>query len=618
MSNKKRQRNNKNKQNRNNKRPAQDNFKPKDNVVISEIEYTDGITVKDLSEKINKSPAEVIKLLFMMGTMVTINTSLDDDTVQLICMEYEVEATRVEPVDELTLDDEEKDDPKTLEQRPPIVTIMGHVDHGKTTTLDTIRNTDVVADEFGGITQHIGAYQITHKGKKITFLDTPGHEAFTAMRARGASVTDIVIVVVAADDGVMPQTREAVDHARAANVPLIVAINKIDKPNINIDRVYSEFSDLGVMPEEWGGDTVFVKISAKSGEGIEELLETVLVASELEELKANPNRLAFGTVIEAKLDKSRGPVATLLVQKGTLRQGDPVVVGTTFGRVRKMVDNRGRELQEALPSMPVEIIGLSDVPIAGDSFRAFKDEKSSRAVADKRNQARILADRNQTSALSLDDLSQQIADGEIQDINVILKTDVQGSAEAVKASLERIEVGDGHDVRVNVIRATVGGITENDIMLASASNAIIIGFNIRPTAAIRKKADEEGIEIRLYNIIYKAIEAMETAMKGMLAPVFEEKIFGQAEVREIYKVSKVGTIAGCMVTDGKMLKESGVRLMRDGVVIYEGQMASLKRFQNDAKEVSQGFDCGITIENYNDIKEGDVIESFGEIEVEQK
>ncbi|MGM7268006.1 translation initiation factor IF-2 [Erysipelothrix rhusiopathiae] len=618
MSNKKRQRNNKNKQNRNNKRPAQDNFKPKDNVVISEIEYTDGITVKDLSEKINKSPAEVIKLLFMMGTMVTINTSLDDDTVQLICMEYEVEATRVEPVDELTLDDEEKDDPKTLEQRPPIVTIMGHVDHGKTTTLDTIRNTDVVADEFGGITQHIGAYQITHKGKKITFLDTPGHEAFTAMRARGASVTDIVIVVVAADDGVMPQTREAVDHARAANVPLIVAINKIDKPNINIDRVYSEFSDLGVMPEEWGGDTVFVKISAKSGEGIEELLETVLVASELEELKANPNRLAFGTVIEAKLDKSRGPVATLLVQKGTLRQGDPVVVGTTFGRVRKMVDNRGRELQEALPSMPVEIIGLSDVPIAGDSFRAFKDEKSSRAVADKRNQARILADRNQTSALSLDDLSQQIADGEIQDINVILKTDVQGSAEAVRASLERIEVGDGHDVRVNVIRATVGGITENDIMLASASNAIIIGFNIRPTAAIRKKADEEGIEIRLYNIIYKAIEAMEAAMKGMLAPVFEEKIFGQAEVREIYKVSKVGTIAGCMVTDGKMLKESGVRLMRDGVVIYEGQMASLKRFQNDAKEVSQGFDCGITIENYNDIKEGDVIESFGEIEVEQK
>lgn len=618
MSNKKRQRNNKNKQNRNNKRPAQDNFKPKDNVVISEIEYTDGITVKDLSEKINKSPAEVIKLLFMMGTMVTINTSLDDDTVQLICMEYEVEATRVEPVDELTLDDEEKDDPKTLEQRPPIVTIMGHVDHGKTTTLDTIRNTDVVADEFGGITQHIGAYQITHKGKKITFLDTPGHEAFTAMRARGASVTDIVIVVVAADDGVMPQTREAVDHARAANVPLIVAINKIDKPNINIDRVYSEFSDLGVMPEEWSGDTVFVKISAKSGEGIEELLETVLVASELEELKANPNRLAFGTVIEAKLDKSRGPVATLLVQKGTLRQGDPVVVGTTFGRVRKMVDNRGRELQEALPSMPVEIIGLSDVPIAGDSFRAFKDEKSSRAVADKRNQARILADRNQTSALSLDDLSQQIADGEIQDINVILKTDVQGSAEAVKASLERIEVGDGHDVRVNVIRATVGGITENDIMLASASNAIIIGFNIRPTAAIRKKADEEGIEIRLYNIIYKAIEAMEAAMKGMLAPVFEEKIFGQAEVREIYKVSKVGTIAGCMVTDGKMVKESGVRLMRDGVVIYEGQMASLKRFQNDAKEVSQGFDCGITIENYNDIKEGDVIESFGEIEVEQK
>ncbi|QIK70080.1 translation initiation factor IF-2 [Erysipelothrix sp. HDW6C] len=618
MSKKKPTRNN----NRNNKnrgkRPApQETFKPKD-IVVKEFDYVEGVTVKDLSEAINKSPADIIKLLFMMGTMVTINTSLDDETVELIAMEYEATPTKVEPVDELTLEDSIEDDPSMLQERPPIVTIMGHVDHGKTTTLDTIRNAQVVDGEFGGITQHIGAYQITHKGKKITFLDTPGHEAFTAMRARGASVTDIVIVVVAADDGVMPQTREAVDHAKAANAPLIVAINKIDKPEQNIERIYSEFTDLGVTPEEWGGETVFAKISAKTGEGIQDLLDTILVATELEELKANPNRLAFGTVIEAKLDKSRGPVATLLVQKGTLKQGDPLVVGTTYGRVRKMVDNRGAELTEAYPSMPVEIIGLNEVPIAGDLFKAFDDEKKSRAVAQKRNVARVELDRNQSSALSLDDLSQQIEDGVIKDINVILKADVQGSAEAVKAALERLEVGDGKEVSVKVIRSTVGGITENDIMLASASNAIIIGFNIRPTAAIRKKAEDEGIEIRLYNIIYKAVEAMEAAMKGMLAPVFEEVIHGQAEVREIYKVSKVGTIAGCMVTDGKMVKESGIRLMRDGVVIYEGKMASLKRFQNDAKEVAQGYDCGITIENFNDLKVGDVIESYGEIQVEPK
>lgn len=600
-----------------NKKAPQSTFKPKD-VVVKEFEYTEGVTVKDLSELINKSPADIIKLLFMMGTMVTINTSLDDETVELIAMEYDIEPTKVEPVDTLTLEDTIEDDPALLQERAPIVTIMGHVDHGKTTTLDTIRNADVVTGEFGGITQHIGAYQVTHKGKRITFLDTPGHEAFTAMRARGASVTDIVIVVVAADDGVMPQTREAVDHAKAANAPLIVAINKIDKPNPNFERIYSEFTDLGVTPEEWGGETVFVKISAKTGEGIENLLDTIQVAAELEELKANPKRLAFGTVIEAKLDKSRGPVATLLVQKGTLKQGDPLVVGTTYGRVRKMTDSRGRELQEAIPSMPVEIIGLNEVPIAGDLFRAFKDEKESRAVAQKRNVVKVEMDRNQTSALSLDDLANQIETGDIRDINVILKADVQGSAEAVKAALERIEVGDGKEVAVKVIRSTVGGITESDIMLASASNAVIIGFNIRPTAAIRKKAEEEGIEIRLYNIIYKAVEAMEAAMKGMLAPVFEEVIHGQAEVRETYHVSKVGTIAGCMVTDGKVVKDSSVRLMRDGVVVYEGKMASLKRFQNDAKEVAQGYECGITIANFNDIKIGDVIESFGEIQVEQE
>lgn len=608
---------NRNKSNNKGKRGPQSTFKPKEEVV-TEFEYTEGINVNDLAAKINKSPADIIKLLFMMGTMVTINTSLDNETVELIAMEFNIEATLVEAVDALTLEDSEEDDVASLVERAPIVTIMGHVDHGKTTTLDTIRNTSVVTGEFGGITQHIGAYQITHNGRKITFLDTPGHEAFTAMRARGASVTDIVIVVVAADDGVMPQTREAVDHAKAAGAPLIVAINKMDKPNQNIDRIYSEFTDLGVTPEEWGGETVFAKISAKTGEGINDLLDTVLVATELEELKANPNRLAFGTVIEAKLDKSRGPVATLIVQKGTLKQGDPVVVGTTYGRVRKMVDANGRELKEALPSMPVEIIGLNEVPIAGDLFRAFASEKESRAVAAKRNTVRIEHDRNSTSALSLDDLSNQIESGDIKDINVILKADVQGSAEAVKAALERLEVGDGKEVAVRVIRSTVGSITESDIMLAQASNAIIIGFNIRPTAAIRLKAEDTGVEIRLYNIIYKAVEEMEAAMKGLLAPVFKEVVHGQAEVRETFTVSKVGTIAGCMVTDGKMIKESGIRLMRDGRVIFEGKMSTLKRFQNDAKEVAQGYECGITIQNYNDIKIGDLIESFGEIEVEQK
>lgn len=615
MSNKKRTRKNNKRQGRSNNPSTSVNTKKVE--AVSHIEYVEGITVKELGDKINQSPADIIKLLFMMGTIVTINTSLDNETVELICLEYGVEAEQVEEKEEFTIEDDIVDPEESLIERPAIVTIMGHVDHGKTTTLDTIRKTDVVSDEFGGITQHIGAYQISYQGKKITFLDTPGHEAFTAMRARGAQVTDLVIVVVAADDGVMPQTREAIDHAKAAKVPLIVAINKIDKPDKNIDRIYSEFSELNIIPEAWGGDTVFVEISARTGEGIEELLETVLVAAELEELKANPNRTAVGTVIEAKLDKGRGPVATLLVQKGTLKQGDPVVVGTSFGKVRKMVDHRGTELDEALPSMPVEIIGLNEVPIAGDLFKVFAEEKHARAIADKRSEARQEAERNQTSALSLDDLSQQIADGTIQDINVILKADVQGSAEAVKASLERLDVGDG-DVRINVIRATVGGITENDIMLAAASNALIIGFNIRPTMAIRKTAEEQGVEIRLYNVIYKAIEAMELAMKGLLAPEFEEVIFGQAEVRELYKVSKIGTIAGCMVTGGKMMSGSEVRLLRDGVVVYEGRMGSLKRFQNDVKEVASGYECGITIENYNDLKEGDVIESHGEIEVDRE
>lgn len=608
---------NRNKKKRNNQRSknTQAPVVKKQAPTVTEVDYHEGISVKDLSERLERNSSDIIKLLFMMGTVVNINTSLDSDTVELICMEYNVTPTLVELVDELTLEDEEEDDLSAYETRPAIITIMGHVDHGKTTLLDTIRKSDVVSDEFGGITQHIGAYQIRHKNNRLTFLDTPGHEAFTAMRERGAKVTDIVIVVVAADDGVMPQTREAIDHAKAAQVPLIVAVNKIDKPTVNIDRVYSELAELDVMPEEWGGNTVFTKISAKTGEGIEDLLETIILAAELEELKANPNRLATGTVVEAKLDKGRGPVATLLVQNGTLKTGDPIVIGTTFGKIRKMTDSNGMELAEALPSMPVEVIGLNDVPVAGDLFKAFAEEKEARSLAEKRNQAQIEADRSTSSALNLDDLSRQIAEGNVQDINIVLKSDVQGSAEALKSSLERLT---SDEIRINIIRATAGTITESDVLLASASNALIIGFNIRPTASVRNLADEKGVDIRLYNVIYHAIEALESAMKGMMAPVYKEVIYGQAEVRQTYKVSKVGTIAGCMVTDGKMVRDSDVRLIRDGVVIYEGKISSLKRFQDDAKTVAQGYECGITIANFNDIKVGDVIESHGEEEVEQE
>ncbi len=598
------------------KKPTNQNTpKPKSTPKVTDIEYTAGISVKDLAEKLERNSSDIIKLLFMMGTIVNINTSLDDDTVELICMEYNVTPTRVEPVDELAIDVFEEDDAKDLSERAPIITIMGHVDHGKTTLLDTIRKADVADGEFGGITQHIGAYQIRHKNRRLTFLDTPGHEAFTAMRARGASVTDIVVVVVAADDGVMPQTREAIDHAKAAGVPIIIAVNKIDKHDANLDRIYSELSDMGVMPEEWGGETVFTKISAKTGEGIEELLETIVLASELEELKANPKREASGTVIEAKLDKGRGPVATLLIQNGTLSVSDPVVVGTSFGKVRKMTDSNGNDVQSAGPSMPVEIIGLQDVPVAGDLFRAYHDEKEARSMADKRKSARIEADRTQSSALSLDDLSKQIAEGNMQDIHLVIKSDVQGSAEALKGSLSKLT---SDEVRVNVIRATAGTITEGDILLASASGAVIIGFNIRPSAAVRNLAAEKKVDIRLYNVIYHAIEAVESAMKGMMAPVFKEVIYGQAEVRQTYKVSRVGTIAGCMVIDGKIVSGSTVRLIRDGIVIYDGKMSSLKRFKDDARTVNKGYECGITIENYNDLKEGDVIESYGEEEVEQE
>ena len=583
-------------------------------VVDGVVEYEEGITVDELSQKIGQTPANVIKVLFMLGTMVTINSSLNDEQVELICMEYGLECKKVVPVSEVNFEDlEVVDDPKDLEPRPPVITIMGHVDHGKTTLLDHIRKSRVAEGEFGGITQHIGAYQVSVKGKKITFLDTPGHEAFTAMRARGAMITDIVIIVVAADDGVMPQTREAVDHALAANVPIIVAINKIDKPGADPQRIMTEVSELGLMPEEWGGDVPYVNISAKKGIGIDELLETVTVVAELAELKANPKRMAYGSVIEGRLDKGRGPVATLLIQNGTLRSGNPIVVGATYGRVRQLVDDRGREIKSAGPATPVEITGLNDVPEAGDKFMVFETEKEARHVGEERAQKKIEEERNSTSAMSLDDLFSQMKSGEVVDLNIIVKADVNGTAEAVKSSLEKIDV---EGARVNVIRSTVGAISESDILLASASKAIIYGFNVRPDANVRRKADEEGVEIRLHQVIYKMVEEIEAAMKGMLAPEMEEVVTGQAEIRHIYKVSKIGNIAGCYVTDGSIKRDCGIRLIREGIIVYEGKLASLKRFKDDAKEVNQGYECGLTIENYNDIKEGDIVEGYVMQEVE--
>ncbi len=579
---------------------------------VHNIQYSDGITVKELAQKCNKASSDIIKLLLMMNKMVTINTPLDDETVELVCMEYDIEAEKVKQHEEDSLEDEETDRPQDLKDRCPIVTIMGHVDHGKTTLLDSIRKTKVVEGEAGGITQRIGAYQVKVGKKKITFLDTPGHEAFTAMRARGAKITDIAVIVVAADDGVMPQTREAIDHAKAADVPMIIAVNKMDKPGANPDRVMNELSELGIMPEEWGGDTIFVQTSAKAGTGIKKLLETILTVAEVKELKANPKRMATGTVIEAKLDKGRGPVATLLVQNGTLSHGDPVVVGSCFGKVRRMNDEDGKELKSAGPSTPVEIIGLNDVPEAGDVFKAFENEREARALAERRKRRKIEQERRKTNSVSLEDLSKQIEAGEVKEIPVIVKSDVQGSAEAVKSSLEKLEV---KGVKVNVIHSTAGAISESDIMLASASHAMIIGFNVRPDAAIRRKADQEGVEIRLHTIIYKATEEMENAMKGMLAPVYTEVIIGQMEVRQIFKVSKVGTIAGCMVSDGKIVTGCGVRLIRDGIVIYTGKLGSLKRFKDDTKEVAAGYECGITIENFNDIKVQDTIEAYQEQQV---
>ena len=601
-----------------NKNNKSNNYKgnnsKKENVKIEAINYTEGITVGELANKINRNSGEIIKLLFMLGKVLTINSPLDDENVELICMEWGITPTKIDEEEEESLADDVADDPKDLRERAPIVTIMGHVDHGKTSILDAFRKSNVVSGEFGGITQHIGAYQVDVNGKKITFLDTPGHEAFTAMRQRGASVTDVSIIVVAADDGVMPQTIEAIDHSKAAKVPVIIAVNKMDKPGANPEKVKSALSDLDLVPEEWGGDTIFVECSAKTGQGLKDLLETILVVAEVKDLKANPKKLATGTVIEAKLDKGRGPVSTLLVQNGTLRQGDSIVVGACYGKVRKMINDKGEEIKEALPSTPVEILGLDAVPVAGDNFKVFTDDKDARAVAAARAKTKIEKERNATSAMSLDDLSAQIEAGEIKEVPVIVKADVQGTAEAVASSLSKIDV-DG--VKVNIIRHSAGSISESDVILASVSKAVIYGFNVRPDANVRKKAAEEGVDIRLHNIIYMAVEEMEAAMKGMLAPVYEEVVTGQAEVRKTYKVSKVGTIAGCMVTEGKIVRNSKVRLIRNGIVIYTGVLGSLKRFENDAKEVVQGYECGMTIDGYNDIKEQDIIEGYVDQEVKQ-
>ncbi|MFQ6791756.1 MAG: translation initiation factor IF-2 [Thomasclavelia sp.] len=610
---------NKNKKGAPKKKQLKSNFPTKKEETVAKdgvIVYEEGITVGQLAEKIGQTPANVIKVLFLLGMMVTINSSLTDEQVELICLEYGYDVEKHVEVSEVNFEElEVQDDEKDLQPRSPVVTIMGHVDHGKTTLLDTIRKSTIVEGEFGGITQHIGAYQVDVNGKKVTFLDTPGHEAFTAMRARGAQVTDIVVIVVAADDGVMPQTKEAIDHAKAANVPIVVAVNKIDKDGADPERIKGEMAEQGLLPEEWGGDTVYCEISAKKGIGIDNLLETLTVVAELADLKANPNRYAYGSVVEGKLDKGRGPVATLLVSNGTLRAGDPIVVGTCFGRVRQMQDDHGKIIKEALPATPVEITGLNDVPVAGDKFMVFESEKQARSVGEARLKAKQDKERSTGAALSLDDLFSQIKDGEIIDLNIIVKADVQGTAEAVKASLEKIDV---EGVRVNVIRSTAGGISESDVLLASASNAIIYGFNVRPNAKVRQKAEEEGIEIRLHNVIYKMVEEIEVAMKGMLAPEVQEVITGQAEIRQVIRISKIGNIAGCYVTDGYIRRNCGIRLIRDGVVIYEGKLASLKRFQDDVKEVQTGFECGLSIENYNDIKEGDIVEGYIMEEVENK
>ncbi|MFC4798219.1 translation initiation factor IF-2 [Neobacillus sp. GCM10023253] len=590
--------------------------KKKEKELPAKITFSESLTVAELAKKLHREPSEIIKKLFLLGIMATINQDLDKDAIELIAGEYGVEVEEEIKVDTTDLEIYfTEDSTENLVERPAVVTIMGHVDHGKTTLLDSIRNTKVTEGEAGGITQHIGAYQVIENGKKITFLDTPGHAAFTTMRARGAQITDITILVVAADDGVMPQTVEAINHAKAAEVPIIVAVNKMDKPAANADRVMQELTEHGLVAEAWGGDTIFVPLSAKTGEGIDSLLEMILLVSEVEEYKANPKRNAVGTVIEARLDKGRGSVATLLVQNGTLKIGDPIVVGNTFGRVRAMVNDLGRRVKDAGPSTPVEITGLSDVPQAGDRFVVFDDEKTARQVGESRAQIALVAQRGEKTRVSLDNLFEQLKQGEMKDLNVILKSDVQGSAEALAASLQKIDV---EGVNIKIIHNGTGAINESDITLAAASNAIVIGFNVRPDVNAKRAADAEKVDVRLHRIIYKVIEEMEAAMKGMLDPEFVEKVIGQAEVRQTFKVSKVGTIAGSYVIDGKITRDSGIRVIRDGVVIFEGEIDALKRFKDDAKEVSQGYECGITIKNFNDVKEGDIIEAYVMEEIERK
>jgi len=594
-----------------NKSKLQENKAEKDeNVVI----YKDGMTVSDLANVLGVPATEIIKKLMSLGVMASLNNSLSFDDAEMVVIDYDKILKTFESQDKVNFEKLEiNDDPKDLVERAPVVTIMGHVDHGKTSLLDYIRHSSVIATEFGGITQHIGAYQIERDGKKITFIDTPGHAAFTEMRARGASITDIVIIIVAADDGVMPQTIEAIDHAKAANVPIIVAVNKIDKPDANPDRVMKEMAEHNLIPEEWGGDIIYDKISAKTGEGIDKLLEDLLLISEMQELKANPNRYALGTVVESKLDKNLGPTCTLLVQNGTLRLGDYLVVGTSFGRVRTLKNDLREELVEASPSTPVEITGLNEVPEAGDRFMAYASEKEARTIAENRKEQAKLKKNKANNAPTLDDIFSRIQEGQ-KEIDVVLKTDVTGTEEAVKNALEKVQV---EDVKVKVIRSSVGAITESDIVLAAASNAIVIGFNVRPSAKTIETAKEYNVDIRLYNVIYKLVEELEDAMKGMLDPEFEEKVLGQAEVRKLFKFSKVGTIAGCMVIDGTIKNNAKARLIRDGVVIYDGEINSIQREKEQAKEVKKGFECGITLEKYNDIKEKDIIEAYEEVEVKR-
>ena len=596
-------------------------YKNKEKLVSNESEtdknvilYKDGMTINDFALELSVAVTDVIKKLMTLGIMASMNAVISYDDASVLALEYNKELKKEETTDISNFEMfEVNDDPKDLIERPPVVTIMGHVDHGKTSLLDAIRESNVIEGEFGGITQHIGAYQVKYNDRKITFIDTPGHAAFTEMRARGASITDIVIIIVAADDGVMPQTVEAIDHAKAANVPIIVAVNKMDKPGANPDRVMREMSERGLTPDSWGGDTLFVPISAKTHEGIDKLLENLLLLSDMQELKANPKRYAMGTVIESKLDKNVGSMVTLLVQNGTLRLGDPVVIGEFFGKIRTLKNDLGEEVVEALPSTPVEVTGISGVPTAGDKFMAFESEKQAHQVAEQRSDVAKLKSNTLASALSLDDLFGKISEG-LKEINIVLKADVKGSEEAVKNTLSKIDV---EGCKLNVIRSGVGTITESDIVLANASSAIIIGFNVRPSGKILDIAKEYGVDVRLHNIIYKVVEEMEAAMKGMLDPEYEEKVIGSAEIRKIYKFSKTGNIAGCYVLDGMVKMGAKARVIRDGVVMYDGAINTIQREKNQAKEVKAGFECGITLENYQDIKEKDIIEAYELVEIKR-